>query len=45
MVMKVLKEEKVCSIAHTADLAGSGSRKASVREMKKKLDGLRNEDL
>lgn len=29
----------------TADLAGSGSRHASVKEMKKKLDELRNEDL
>ncbi|MFY3739723.1 MAG: AbrB family looped-hinge helix DNA binding protein [Candidatus Nitrosomirales archaeon] len=29
----------------TADLAGSGSKHASVKEMKKKLDELRNEDL
>ena len=29
----------------TADLAGSGSKHASVKEMKKKLDRLRNEDL
>ncbi len=29
----------------TVDLAGSGSRHASVKEMKKKLDELRNEDI
>ena len=29
----------------TADLAGSGSKHATVKEMKKKLDELRNEDL
>lgn len=29
----------------TVDLAGSGSKHASVRQMKKKLDELRNEDL
>ncbi len=29
----------------TADLAGSGSKHASVKEMKRKLDELRNEDI
>jgi len=29
----------------TADLAGSGSKHVSVKEMKRKLDELRNEDL
>jgi len=46
--LKVIDTEKGIILKpalSTADLAGSGSRKASVREMKKKLDGLRNEDL
>ena len=32
-------------VVSTVDLAGSGSRHATVKEMKRKLDELRNEDV
>jgi AbrB family looped-hinge helix DNA binding protein len=46
--LKVIDKEKeiiLKPVLSTADLAGSGSKHASVKEMKRKLDELRNEDV